>query len=168
MNSAGQTVPELVEPTATSPGTYTIANFYYSDATNAAPKTITVTVTNNGDLSSTVSETIDPQPTVTIEASGNVTLGALPPPTLTATSVLSGGYEETGTLTFTLITPNGATVDTETVTTVDGDGDSMRPATRCRPPGPLTSAPTSGTSATRAIPTTPPPATSTTRVDRWK
>ncbi len=127
VNGAGQTVPELVEPTATSPGTYTIAHFYYSDATNAAPKTITVTVTNNGSLSDTVSETIDPQPTVTTETSGNVTLGALPPPVLTATAVLTGGYEETGTLTFTLIAPNGATVDTESVTTVDGDGTYSTP-----------------------------------------
>ena len=75
----GQTVPALVEPTATSPGTYTIGHSYYSDATTATPKTVTVTVTDNGGLSSQTSEILFPEPTITIQPIGSVTLGTTPP-----------------------------------------------------------------------------------------
>ena len=40
--------------------------------------------------------------------------------------MLSGGYHETGTITFTLIAPNGTTVDTETVA-VNGNGTYTTP-----------------------------------------
>jgi hypothetical protein len=46
------------------------------------------------------------------------TLAALP--ILTDSAVLSGGYQETGTITFTLKAPDGTTLDTETAT-VRGD-----------------------------------------------
>ena len=46
--------------------------------------------------------------------------------TLTDTAVLAGGYHETGTITFTLISPNGTTVVTETVP-VNGDGSYTTP-----------------------------------------
>ncbi len=46
--------------------------------------------------------------------------------TLTDTAVLSGGYHETGTITFTLVAPGGSPVDTETVT-VNGDGTYTTP-----------------------------------------
>src|SRR5262249_40019010 len=41
--------------------------------------------------------------------------------TLKDTAVLAGGYHPTGTITFTLVGPGGATVDTETVA-VNGNG----------------------------------------------
>ena len=41
-------------------------------------------------------------------------------------AVLSGGYFPTGTITFTLVAPGGATVDTETVT-VNGNGTYTTP-----------------------------------------
>ena len=41
--------------------------------------------------------------------------------TLTDTADLEGGSNPTGTITFTLVAPGGATVDTETVT-VSGNG----------------------------------------------
>ena len=46
--------------------------------------------------------------------------------TLTDSAVLSGGYHETGTITFTLIAPGGTTVDTETVA-VSGNGTYTTP-----------------------------------------
>jgi hypothetical protein len=46
--------------------------------------------------------------------------------TLTDSAVLAGGYHETGTITFTLIAPNGTTVDTETVA-VNGNGTYVTP-----------------------------------------
>jgi hypothetical protein len=46
--------------------------------------------------------------------------------TLTDTASLAGGVSPTGTITFTLIAPGGATVDTETVA-VNGDGTYTTP-----------------------------------------
>ena len=47
-------------------------------------------------------------------------------PTLKDTAVLSGGYYETGTITFTLVGPGGSTLDTETVP-VSGNGSYATP-----------------------------------------
>ncbi len=60
-----------------------------------------------------------PNPTSTSSLSSNLTLAD--------TAVLSGGYYETGTITFTLSAPNGTTVDTETVA-VSGNGTYTTPA----------------------------------------
>ncbi len=114
----GQTQTAIVEPTATSSGTYSIGHVYYSDVTDTSPKTVTVTVTDNGGLSSQVSEVLHVQPTLTIKTSGNITLGTTAP-TLSATTVLSGGDHLTGSVIFTLIGPGGTTVDTETVTPIN-------------------------------------------------
>jgi hypothetical protein len=46
--------------------------------------------------------------------------------TLTDTAMLSGGYHEIGTITFTLVAPSGSTVDTETVP-VNGNGNYTTP-----------------------------------------
>jgi uncharacterized repeat protein (TIGR01451 family) len=46
--------------------------------------------------------------------------------TLKDSAVLSGGYSPTGSITFTLVAPGGATVDTETVT-VSGNGTYSTP-----------------------------------------
>ena len=46
--------------------------------------------------------------------------------TLKDTATLSGGYNPTGTITFTLYNPNGTLVDTVTVT-VSGDGSYTTP-----------------------------------------
>jgi hypothetical protein len=55
----------------------------------------------------------------------SVTLGTTTV-TLKDSAVLSGGYFPTGTITFTLVAPGGATVDTETVT-VNGNGTYTTP-----------------------------------------
>ena len=58
---------------------------------------------------------------------GSVTLSSGSPPILTDTATLSGGFEETGTLTFDLYAPGGdVPVDAETVT-VNGDGSYTTP-----------------------------------------
>ena len=45
---------------------------------------------------------------------------------LTDWAVLAGDYNPTGSITFTLVTPNGSTVDSETVT-VNGNGTYATP-----------------------------------------
>jgi len=55
----------------------------------------------------------------------SMTLGASSVP-LTDWAVLAGDYNPTGSITFTLVTPNGSTVDSETVT-VNGNGTYATP-----------------------------------------
>ena len=62
----------------------------------------------------------------TAPSSASVTLGTAAP-TLKDTATLSGGYSETGALTFILKTPGGSVADTETVT-VSGNGNYATPA----------------------------------------
>ena len=58
---------------------------------------------------------------------GSVTLSNASPPILTDTATLSGGFQETGTLTFDLYAPGGdVPVDAESVT-VNGDGTYTTP-----------------------------------------
>ena len=83
-----------------------------------------------------VSNTNDPNERVTVRAAtltlvtapspDTVTLGATDPPILTDSAVLAGGFNPTGTITFTLVAPGGGTVDTETVT-VNGNGNYTTP-----------------------------------------
>ena len=56
-------------------------------------------------------------PTITTAASGTVVLGS--GGKLTASAILSGGVNATGTITFTLTDPHGAVVDTETAAVND-------------------------------------------------
>ena len=58
---------------------------------------------------------------------GRVTLSSGSPPILTDSATLSGGFEETGTITFNLYAPGGTVpVDTETVS-ASGDGTYTTP-----------------------------------------
>ena len=84
---SGNPVAGLVEPTATMPGTYSLGHVYYSDATDDRPKTITVTITDNGGLSSETTEVLQPQ------AQNQPSFSALSAPTITygtATTTVSG------------------------------------------------------------------------------
>jgi hypothetical protein len=63
---------------------------------------------------------------VTTPSQASITLTDAVPPVLNDTAVLSGGYNETGIITFTLIGPGGGTVDTETVS-VNGNGSYTTP-----------------------------------------
>src|SRR5262249_14180188 len=53
-------------------------------------------------------------PSLSTTPGGPISLSSSPPPTLTDVAVLSGGFNPTGTLTFTLMAPCGATVAVET------------------------------------------------------
>jgi hypothetical protein len=63
-------------------------------------------------------------PTIVTTAGGTIILGS--GARLTDSAVLSGGYFETGTITFTLLNPANAVVDTETVS-VNGNGTYSTP-----------------------------------------
>ena len=104
---------------ATATGTYQWDASYSGDANNNA-----VSDVDNADEQVTVAKS---SPTLsTSPSSTSVTLGANPV-TLKDTADLTGGYNETGSITFTLYYDGGATaVDTETVS-VSGDGSYSTP-----------------------------------------
>jgi hypothetical protein len=101
-------------------GTYQWDTSYTGDGNNRP-------VTDNN--SSNEQVTVSPaSPTLTTTPSPTtVTLGAATPPILTDSATLGGGFNPTGTLTFTLFYNGGTTpVDTETVT-VNGNGTYTTP-----------------------------------------
>ena len=106
-------------PPRTATGTYQWDAAYSGDANNNA-----VSDVDNTDEQVTVAKS---SPTLgTTPSSPTVTLGANPV-TLKDTADLAGGYNETGTITFTLYYEGAATaVDTETVS-VSGDGSYSTP-----------------------------------------
>ena len=94
-------------------GTYKWVASYSGDGNNDP-----VTSDNGNEPVSVIAATpainTTPNPTsLTLDDSGS--------PTLHDSAVLGGGYNETGTITFTLFAPNGTSVDTETET-VTGNG----------------------------------------------
>ena len=106
--------------TGTVTGTYQWDASYSGDNNNSAA----------GDTGSASEQVIvsAASPTVaTIPSPTTVTLSALTPPILTDSATLSGGFNPTGTITFTLFQNGGTTpVDTETVT-VSGNGTYTTP-----------------------------------------
>ena len=68
---------------------------------------------------------IPASPIIFTTPGGTILLSSTSPP-LTDTATLTGGYHESGTITFTLVSPVGQVVDTETVT-VSGDGTYTTP-----------------------------------------
>jgi uncharacterized repeat protein (TIGR01451 family) len=101
-------------------GTYQWNASYSGDSNNNATTDI-----GAGNEQVTVSAA---SPALVTTASPAVTLPTGPPGTLTLTdsALLSGGVNPTGAITFTLVGPGGATVDTETVT-VSGNGSYATP-----------------------------------------
>jgi hypothetical protein len=61
-------------------------------------------------------------PNIVTTAGPDITLSSATPPPLTDSATLSGGFRETGTLTFKLFGPDGTTVVYTNVVTVNGDG----------------------------------------------
>ncbi len=105
----------------TLPATGTVTGSYQWDASYSGDGNNNSASDNNNDQAEQV--TVSPaSPTlVTTPSSTVVTLGSTAP-TLSDSAVLSGGYYETGTITFTLYYNGGTTpVDSETVT-VNGNG----------------------------------------------
>ena len=100
-------------------GAYQWVAVYGGDANNAK-------VSDGNPVAEQV--TVNPaSPTLVTTASpSTVTLPAPTPTTLTDSAVLSGGFNPTGNIVFTLTSPGGATVDTETVA-VTGNGTYTTP-----------------------------------------
>jgi hypothetical protein len=113
MGNATYTTPTGFLPTAT--GTYHWVAAYSGDVNNN-PLT-----SGAGDEPETV---IPASPMITTNAGGTVVIGS--GNRLTDSATLSGGFNPTGTITFTLTGPGGTTVDTETVT-VHGNGTYTTP-----------------------------------------
>ena len=106
------------------PTTGTVAGAYQWDASysgDANNNSIADNNATNEQVSvSAASSTLSTTPNVT-----SFTLGSVGP-NLRDTATLSGGYHQTGAITFTLHNPSGAVVDTETVT-VSGNGSYTTP-----------------------------------------
>jgi hypothetical protein len=102
-------------PGGTSIGTYQWDATYSGDANNIGATEVNEQVTVNP-ATPTLATTAAP-PTVSLGPN---------PALLKDSALLSGGFNPTGTITFTLIAPGGATVDTETVS-VNGNGTYSTP-----------------------------------------
>ncbi len=111
---SGYTLPTAVAVT----GTYQWVASYSGDSNNDPASS------TKGDEPVTV-ESANPTIGTTASPSG-VTLDGHGSPTLEDSATLSGGYHETGTITFTLYAPAGGVVDTETLN-VNGDGTYATP-----------------------------------------
>ena len=122
--------------TVSGNGTYTTPTGYTLPTTGTVTGTYQWDASYNGDgNNTTVSDTNATNEQVTVTSASptlsttpsptSITLSNATPPVLTDSATLSGGYHETGTITFTLFL--GSTlVDTETVT-VSGNGTYMTP-----------------------------------------
>ena len=119
--NATYTASTTLPTTGTVAGTYTWSVTYEGNANNRS-------VTETGSASNGEQTVVNPaSPTLTTAPSATtVTLGTTAP-TLKDTATLSGGYFETGSITFTLYYNGGSSpVDTETVT-VSGNGTYTTP-----------------------------------------
>jgi hypothetical protein len=122
--------------TVTGNGSYTTPTGFTLPITGTVTGTYQWNATYNGDPNNnTASDVNDVNERVTVRAA-NPTLTTTPNPTtvtlgttaviLKDTADLENGYHPTGTITFTLVAPGGATVDTETAT-VAGNGTYTTP-----------------------------------------
>jgi hypothetical protein len=123
--------------TVSGNGTYTTPTGFTLPATGAVTGTYQWNASYSGDMNNTpVSETGNPgeqvvvspaRPTLaTTPKPATVTLGTTAPPTLQDSAAMTGGYHETGTITFTLLNGASTPVDTEIVT-VSGNGTYTTP-----------------------------------------
>jgi len=105
----------------TGAGTWCFSTTYAGDSNYAgSADNTTVTDANECALISPASPSITTTPSAT-----SITLGPTPP-TLKDSAILAGGYNPTGTITFTLYNPGGTLIDTETAT-VKGNGTYTTP-----------------------------------------
>ena len=130
----------LYNPSGTLVDTETVTvngdSSYATPTGYTLPKTGTVTgtyqwdATYNGDANNNSATDINDKSEQVTIGKANLTLVTTPNPTvvqagncvtLTDTATLTGGFGETGKITFTLYSPSGALLDTESVT-VNGDG----------------------------------------------
>jgi uncharacterized repeat protein (TIGR01451 family) len=134
--NGGTTPVDTETVTVSGNGTYTTPTGFKLPTTGTVTGTYQWDASFSGDgNNNTVSDSNNPAEKVTVSAASptltttpsptTVTLGATTPPILTDSSVLSGGYHPTGTITFTLF-HQGTLVDTETAT-VNGNGTYTTP-----------------------------------------
>ncbi len=112
---AGFTLPT----TGTVTGTYQWDATYSGDGNNTA-------VSDNNAANEQVAVSAATPALTTAPSPTTIVLGAATPPSLTDSATLANGYHPTGPITFKLVAPGGATVDTETVT-ANGDGTYSTP-----------------------------------------
>jgi glyoxylate utilization-related uncharacterized protein len=140
--SGGTSPTGIITFTLTGPGGATVdtemvsvsGNGTYSTPTGFVPTTAgsySWVASYGGDPANSPA-TSSPEPVTVTQASPSVTTTANPTSevvgsgALKDTATLSGGFNPTGSITFTLTGPGGGTVDTETVT-VSGDGTYSTP-----------------------------------------
>jgi hypothetical protein len=112
--------------TITGDGTYNTTNTVVA----AAVGTYTWTASYGGDVSNNTASdqggsaeqlvTTKATPTITTTANKSGT-GMCGSTTITDSAVVAGGYDPTGSITFTLVDPTGATISTQNIT-INGDG----------------------------------------------
>ncbi len=136
--NGGTTPVDTETVTVTGNGMYTTPSGFPLPKTGTATGTYQWDASYSGDANNnTASDTGSVAEQVTVNAA-SPTLGTIPNPkrvtldanavTLTDTATLAGGFNPTGTITFTLFYNGGATpVDTETVT-VNGNGTYTTPS----------------------------------------
>ena len=134
----GSTLVDTETVTVSGNGTYTTPTGYTLPTTGTVTGTYQWDATYNGDTNNnTVSDNDAANEQVTVSAASptiittpsptTVTLGTTAPPILNDTATLSGGFQPSGTITFTLFHNGGSTpVDTETVA-VSGNGTYTTP-----------------------------------------
>ena len=107
----------------------------YSLASNAAPGTYQWDASYSGDTNNNVATDINDAAEQVVVAQATPALATTPNTTtgtcgtselLKDTATLTGGYDPTGTITFSLVSPSGTTLDTETAS-VNGDGSYSTP-----------------------------------------
>jgi hypothetical protein len=130
----GGAVVDTETVTVTGNGTFTTPHGYVPTGTGTLTGTYQWVASYSGDQNNSAAagkkgdepETVTPAgPGITTTPGGTILLGS--GAALTDTAFLTGGYNPTGTITFTLYAPDGKTVmDTETVT-VTGNGTYSTP-----------------------------------------
>ncbi len=130
----GPTLVDIESATISGDGSYATPTGYTLPTTGTVTGAYQWDVVYSGDAkNNAASDNNDPAGQVTVSSASpslssnptNVTL-ATTAPTLTDSATLSGGYYETGSITFTLFTPSGTLVDTET-DPVSGNGTYTTP-----------------------------------------
>ncbi len=129
LTGPGDTVVNTETVTVNGDNTYSTPNGYLPTVTGSyiwsasySGDTNNNSATDNGQNES--ESVISGHPTVVTVAGGTVVVGS--GALLTDTATLSGGYNPTGTITFTLTGPGNTVVDTETVS-VNGDNSYTTP-----------------------------------------
>jgi uncharacterized repeat protein (TIGR01451 family) len=147
-HNGGTTPVDTETVTVNGNGTYTTPGGFRLPTTGAVTGTYQWDASYSGNANNHPASDINaPNEQVTVNKASptitttpnptTITLGATTPPILTDSATLSGGYHPTGTVTFTLRAPGGATVTRESVV-VKGNGTYTTPRFRLATTGTVT------------------------------